>query len=471
MTMRWMKVMFGLGVVVLMPMVMLGQSTPKGSVRVYPSPVGEPLSKRFTVSVEGKDAPVYVAHVCSLLSEKPDVYQQGEAGFASFDIDGTVRVTVTATEKVKTVKILPSSYGIVAKIAGDAVTFTVSKPGQITVEVNGDWNNSLHVFANAFEDAPNLKDPNLIYFGPGRHEIESMHVGSGKTVYIAGGAVIYGKLTSGHVHEPVFSLVGENITLRGRGIIDGSLHVKATAQANMIYAKGEAIEIEGVTLRDSSSWNVPIRQSTNVKVRNIKVFGWQLNSDGVDVVNSQNVDVSDSFLRSFDDLIVVKTSLKGGGISKDVTAERLVLWNEKAHALTVGAELREDAVDTVFSDCDIIHDKGHDWLLRVFNGDSGTVRHLVYDNIRIEEDRRPFSLFIGKTNWSKDEERGHIEDVVFRNIQSPVPEWNHPTQLVGVDAAHEVQGVLFDHVTFGGKPMKAGDVEKNEFVEDVVVKP
>jgi len=466
------------------------------TVRVYPAPPTEPLSQRFKVAVNGLDAPVYIAHVASIgnlparMPRRTDPFDRrdftapylhaanppltdGEAAFAQFDIGGPVQVVVTCPEAVKNAKILPTASGIVPRVMGNQITFSIAKPSQLTLEINGDWNNSLNLFANPFEtNVPNPRDPNVIYFTPGAHTITApMKIPSGKTIYLAGGAVVYGSVGPSGRGATVLDLSGDNITVRGRGVLDGSLIPKTNTGGSLVGAHGNHIRIEGIVLRDACTWNVPIRHSTDVKVWNIKIFGWRGNSDGVDIVNSQNVDVHDSFIRTFDDLVVVKTNDKGGPESRDITAERLVLWNEIAHALSVGAELQENVENVVFSDCDIIHDKGHDWLLRVFNGGSGTVEHLTFENIRIEEDRRPISLWIGRMKFNEGEDVGHIKDVAFRNIQSPPPLLDRPVFLVGFDSEHLVEDVTFENVTFGGQPLKASDIEQDEFVRDVKVRP
>lgn len=449
-------------------------------VRVDPAPSGEPLSTRFTVSVEKENAPVYLATIMALAVEKrgkprpkgtlPDT---GEAGFASFDIAGPVEVTVTCPEPIQTAKLLPSSSGIKPVVSGNSVTFTMTKPGQLTLEVNGDWVNSLELFANPMEtDIPSPTDPNVIYYGPGVHVLESVKVDSGKTVYLAGGAVIYGNVGAGNRGGPVFDLEGSNITLRGRGIIDGSRLLRAIKRPHLIIAHGTNIQVEGVILRNSPSWNFPVRTSEQVSIRNIKIFGWRGNSDGIDICNSRHVEVSDCFLRTYDDLVVIKSDDTTAGETGDITVKNCVLWNELAHALSLGAELRAPVENVLFTNCDIIHDKGVEWDLRVYDCDSSAVKNIVFDNIRIEESRRLFSLWIGKNPYSQQAERGHIDDITFRNITAVLPEHRGPfAALTGFDAEHAVQQVLFDQVRVGGRPLQSSDVKQNAFVQDVSIRP
>jgi hypothetical protein len=380
----------------------------------------------------------------------------------------SVTVTVTCPQAVESMKLLPTSSGIAPVVAGNRVTFTIPKPQPLEMEINGDWVHGLQVFANPIEThAPDPNDPNVIYFGPGLHHIEDLKVGSGKTVYVAGGAVLYGQANQDAHGGAVISLEGDNIVLRGRGVIDGSLCPRHTR--NLIAITGTNVLLEGVILRDSSTWTVPIRHSADVTVDNLKLFGYRGNSDGIDICNSLNVTVERSYLRTMDDLIVVKTPDKDGGESRDIAARQCVLWNELAHALSIGAELRANVENVHFSDCDVIHDKGREWLLRVYHCDDADIHNVDFDNIRIEESRRLISLWIGKAIWSRDAERGHIENVMFKNIRAVGP--NPSVDLKGYDSAHAVRRVRFDNVVINGKPLKLDEVNRSTFVQDVRVRP
>lgn len=448
--------------------------TPRGpdNVRVYPAPAGEELSKDYTVTVEGKDVPVYLAKVApadesrrwKAMDDKVNSASYfDQASFACCDVRGPVRVTVACPRPVRSANVLPTSYRIVPKVEADRLIFILTEPRNLTVEVNGNWVGSLHLFANPFEAAPpRADDPDVLYFGPGVHELRhGLKVGDGKTVYVAGGAVVRGTGKGG----PVISLEGRHVTLRGRGIIDGSLC--PTHSRNLLHVRGSDITVEGVILRDSSTWNLPIRQSDRVTVQNVKVLGYRANSDGIDVCNSRDITIDGCFLRTLDDLIVVKSD-RGQGEVRRVVAKRCVLWNEVAHALSVGAELREDVTDVRFIDCDVIHDKGREWSLRVYHCDAAVVRDVRFEDIRIEESRKLISLWIGKAIWSRDEERGHIQGVIFRNIRATAAAPPR-VELRGFDAGHLVDGVTFQDVRINGKPLTPADVKANEFVKHMTV--
>jgi len=454
---------------------------------VYPAPAGEELSKAFAVKVDGKDCPVYVAKVSprdperrwKAMDDKKNSADYFEtASFATFDMQGTVRVTVTCPEPIRSARVLPTSFKIVPAVQGKTVTLTLAEPRPVVLEVNDDWVGSLHLFANPVEtDAPRPGDPNVIYYGPGVHEISRVVVGDNKTVYVAGGAVVrcvirpdekfsissYSGLKN---YAPSFELRGKNIAFRGRGIVDSG--ACTTHARHPLFVSGSDIAIEGVILRDSSTWTIPIRQSDRVSVRNVKLLGYRANSDGIDICNSRDVTVEGCFIRTLDDLIVVKSD-KGHGPVQRIVARKCVLWNEVAHALSVGAELREDVDDVLFADCDVIHDKGREWSLRVYHCDAATITNVRFENIRIEEARKLLSLWIGKAVWTRDAERGHIRGVTFKNIAAAGEGLR--IEMNGFDAEHAVEGAAFQNVTLNGKPLTPADVKSNAFVKDLRVAP
>jgi len=456
----------------VLPVVATAQSS---NVRAWPMPDGEAASSDFTVEADSVPVFVCLTHVAPADAQlrwkaMDDIAHSGDyyalASFASFDLSGQVKtVRITYREDVKQAKILPTSYGIIPVIEGRNITFPLDHPANLTIECNGDTTSSLHLFANPPEtNIPGASDTNTIYFAPGIHEVtNTIKVASGQTLYLAGGCVLRGTGRNG----PVIEISGSHVALRGRGIIDGSacpIHTR-----NLLYIHGDYVTVEGVILRDSSSWNVPIRQSHRVTLNNVKVFGCRANSDGFDICNSTDVTVDGCFLRTLDDLIVVKSD-RGQGPVHHVVAKNCVLWNQVAHALSVGAELRENVDDVLFINCDVIHDTGREWTLRIYHCDSATISNVRFENIRVEESRKLISLWINKAIWSRDTGRGRIRDVTFLNIQA-VTTQPPRIELAGFDAEHGIDNVLFDQVTINGHPVALSGISTNNFVQHVTVRP
>lgn len=459
---------------------------PKNIVKIYNAPKGIKLSSAYQVLVNGRLVPVYMAKVAAADPERrfkavDDLLHSDEyydtAAFAYFDMQGKVTITVKINQPVKSAKILPASAMINPVIGQNDISFIISKPQNLTVEINGEVFKSLHVFANPIEkDVPSPNDPNVIFFGPGVHDVSGMVIGDNKTVYVAGGAVVrsviganekYGIEPSGlKNYAPGFELRGHHITFRGHGIIDASacsIHAR-----NFVMVHGTDITLDGIILLNSSGWTVPLRQSSNVKVNNIKILSYRANSDGIDICNSRNVTVSNCFIRTNDDLIVVKTEA-GEGKASSIIIQHCVLWNQLANALSLGAELREDVNDVLFTDCDIIHDYSRAWCLRIFHSDASTISNIRFENIRIEEAHQLISLWIGKDVASYGDQHGHISNIIFKDVSVTGSPLN--IDIVGASEQSVIDNVTFKNVLVNGKPLPRDWVKKNPFVRNITVTP
>ncbi|MFG0255388.1 MAG: glycosyl hydrolase family 28 protein, partial [Rhodopirellula sp. JB053] len=407
------------------------------------------------------------------------------AAFASFDFSGEVTVEVTIPDSVTTAKILPASAGIEPNIQGQTVSFSLSSPSKLTIEINGETTRSLHLFANEVEtNVPDPNDPDVIYFGPGTHEVSRLVVRDNQTLYIAGGAIVRTVVdpdeafttnpdTGLRRYAPSIELRGKNIRLRGRGVIDAS--ACPTHARDLLLVNGSDITVSGVTFLDASTWNMPIRRSDRVWVHNVKMISYRANSDGIDICNSRDVTVEDCFLRTLDDLVVIKTD-KGQGVANRILVKRCVLWNQVAHALSIGAEIREDITNVLFADCDVIHDRGREWTLRIFHTDAGKVSDVQFENIRIEESEKLISLWIGQSMWSRDDARGQIQNVFFRDIEATgAPLAIELTCDLGkepqVSDRDRIENILFENVLLNNSPLDENQINASQCVENVIIKP
>lgn len=501
--------------------------------KVYPAPAGEPLSKQFTVQVNGKDCPVYSARV-NPASQKlrikkayignmnravadaqygPDAADAifDLASFAYFDMRIPVEVAVSCPTPIRSAKVLPKSFKIVPVVNGKTLKFSLPEPRLLTIEVNGDWVHSLHLFANPFEtDPPSPDDPNVIYFGPGIHEVRSIGVGAGKTVYIAGGAIVRAVVGPDEKREPAklykegatFALYGKNATLRGRGIIDGS-RCPGLSRVSINLWKSSNMTVEGVIVRDQSIICLPMHGSDHVLIKNLKIIGHRIGSDGIDIYDCHDTTVDGCFVRSGDDLIIVNPNKPPRGTlgASRIVVKDCVLWSDKNRALAIGPELPgADLDDVLFTNCDVIHDKGLNYTLDVLNAGVAHVRNVRFKDIRVEESLNLMSVHVGKCLYSHKEERGRISRVTFENIRArvgprpgfhervgshPKNAWNAvgtvtpqyyfpratPVGLQGFDASHSVEDVTFTNVVINGKPLTHKDVSTNSHVRGVQINP
>ena len=469
----------------------------------WPAPAGEVPSAEFSLAVDGAPVFVYAARVRAeildwegLWSHKPD-WTGEPVGFAIFDITGPVQVTVRPGRAFKSAAVYPARAGIVPAVDGDGVTFTVERPQHLTVILDGMDTSPLHLFIGAPEtDVPRPDDPSVIYFAPGVHEIETLIIPSGATVYLAGGAVVKGVLRAGEQPEHsekwnvdfyngcVLALENvEHVTVRGRGILDGS--AVPHPGRNLIRIHGARdVQVSGITLRDSPNWNVVISQSAQVDVDDVRIISARLNSDGINSVNARDVTISRCFVRNHDDSIAVKATVPDMPC-EHIRVEDCVIWNDWGYALGPTYEMRSPVRDIVYRHCDILSAAGHCLGVRV--GDSQTVSDITFTDIAIADlvtaphrvprkyiPAEPDLLELTLTNdcWSTDVEPGRIRDITVEHITQG---GDHllASHLRGMDAEHGIRGVTFRNIHLAGHPAAADaqalNLHVGEYVEDVAI--
>lgn len=469
-------------------------------IKQYAAPVEETPALDIEVKVDGQPLFVHRARVSAIpFNQVWPGYQrpleQTEiAYFAYWDMATPVQIEITCRDTAEMVRIRPKALGIIPQVRGRMISFTLERPCQLTVEFNG-THQALHLFANPpIESLPSKEEPNILFFGPGVHCPGIIQLASNQTVYIDGEAVVYGAIEGKNV---------ENIRILGRGILDGSKFSRGDFSGIISLRGCSNVLIDGIILRDPCAWTVTPSYCQNVHIRNVKLIGlWRYNADGIDFCNCQNCSLTDSFLRTFDDGVVFKgfPDRPGNGFPlqpvQDILVHRCVFWCDWGRAIEFGAEtVTPEIADIRCEDCDIIHTMHI--ALDIQNGDRAHVHDVLFSNIRIEMDddfTQPLMqkgiddiynppegqrytpllvvLEVRKNYYSKDSERGQIDQIQFRDIV--VTSWQLPaSHLRGHDAQHQVRSVTFENLVVNGQKVSelhAAGITSNEFVKEVDIR-
>ncbi|MBQ7720187.1 MAG: hypothetical protein IJT56_06340 [Clostridia bacterium] len=481
--------------------------------QIIPLPAGEPASELYSVKINGTPAGCSVCRVSAMPFDvvwpghQRPIDQTEEAAFVSVISDGKITVEVKKAAQAGGVRpdsdvtVRPLRFGIKPVIDGDTAKFDLPGPGQYSVEIDG-MHSALTVFVDPPFDFGPKEGPGITYYGPGVHDIGEIRMRSNETVYIDAGAVVYG----GIVAEDA-----SNIRVVGYGILDNSRSVREENHAyvkQMKYPLGNMklfrcvnAEIHGPVFRDSGVWTATMYNCDNVTFDRCKAIGmWRYNSDGFDFVNSANCRVLNSYLRNYDDVIVLK-GLKGWDHRnvENIHVKNCVTWCDWGRNLEIGAETCADEYrNIIFEDCDCIH--GAHIMLDIQNGDRASVHELIFDNIRCEYSKyqtepiyqstedmkyepdtsKPYLPMLMKAHlyrgvWSKDMLYGENKRVTFRNIQVFADDGltMPPSEFSGADDAHWTRGITIENLTFNGRPVTSLDeanVRIGDFAEDILVK-
>ena len=466
-----------------MAFLLAGLFAANAELTVYPAPEGAKLRDSFTVEVrqgqgEWLKVPVYEVMVDNTKERKHFVEK---SSMAFFDFSGTAEIRVTSNARdIHEAKVRPASYAITPAVEGNTLTFSIDRPRLMSVEVNGEIFDNLQLFANPIDrNRPaNIKkftkNKNNIYFGPGYHKLDTLVIGSGKTVYIDGAAVVDGVLEITDA---------ENVRLYGRGL------VYPYRKMGIQVRNSKDVKIDGLFTTQCA-----VGGSRGVEISNVKVmsyYGW---GDGFNIFASSDVHYDGVFARTSDDCTTVYATRKGytGGCT-DILTENAVLWADVAHPFMIGLHGNSQNPDTisnvVYRNIDVLDMQefqvDYQGVFAIITGDNNTVRDVTFDNIRVENFRRGklFDIRIAYNKKYCTAPGVCIENITFKDVTYN-GDRSEMSLIIGYDDVRKVKGVLFDNLVINGEkifdkmPGKPGwyktsdmmNLYIGEHVEDVVFK-
>lgn len=409
-------------------------------------------STRYHVAVNGQPVSAFFASM--------------NLHFASFDLTGEADVEVTienddynradgkkyprAEEFWQGAAVVrPLSRGIQAKTEGRTVSFKITQPGQYAIErpgTGGFEDEVLLLFANPPEhDVPSPTGKDVVWLGPGVHW-QNVTLGSGQTLYLAPGAVLFGGI---NVWD------AENVRIRGRGVVvyygpqsmnvdSGWMNRRDWHPLTTHHVRG--LNVEGVTfVARSRTWTIQLYETFDSVFENIKVvtsIPANLNGDGIDWYGGGRATVRDSFFRTADDCFAVHPAgaaaalrvdrgggahLPGAPVTEvqhargevgDFTIERCVFWPTVANIFRAGWSNQSLTThDVTIRDCDVIHISSHVWLgaadalftaVSPDGSGDGEHRNYLFENIRFDS---PGALLA--VNWPSTT----LRNFTFRDIR------------------------------------------------------
>ena len=519
-------------------------------LKIHSIPETGEKSNIYSVAINGEKAELNFIRVSAMPFNTPwpghqrPLDQTEEAAFVSFESDGEVYFKVNFCEDFSKAVIRPLSKNVEPEIDEDgSIRFTLKETGAYTLELDGS-HNALHIFFNPVRDfkkeaeEDKKKGRKVYYYGEGVHDLGDMEIPSHSTVIVDAGAIVYGSFSSFNA---------EDVKIKGYGIIDGSKEIRTNdtlllpfisnsgtvdqnlytdesalnnlgtyferdkkdlfdkymaetkcLKGNLRFYFCKNVEIEGVIMRDSSTFCLIPARCENVVIDNVKTVGmWRYNSDGIDIFNSSNVIVKNTFLRNFDDCMVIKGIIGWDDKNNEnIIVENSVIWCDWGSALEIGAETNAPEYrNIIYRNCNIIH--GQTAMMRIHHHNYADIHHVLYENINCEytkyqeggiiqesDDQVYFSRpntghpklidlpICSAVIYGRDDKKGITHDISFKNINvykdSRVPE--PVIALSGLNDGHKVENIIFENIVINGKRAESFDDFKynaNTFVHNV----
>jgi hypothetical protein len=379
-----------------------------------------------------------------------------------FDFDGAVQITVKVENiDIDSVIVRPLKYNIEPEIneKEHTVTFYIDTPDSYTVEFNNSVQRAVHIFANEIEDPDDIPDPDdedVYYVGPGEWDIESIVLGDNETLYVSGGAVIHGVVNANYA---------KNVKVCGRGIIDNS-NLEGwkgrTASVPLKFDNCQEVELDGIISLNSNAWCLQLYNTIGGKVDNVKIITARPNGDGMSIQSCKSVEIKNSFVRTWDDALVVKNY---DGNTNNISFSNMQVWTDLAQSMEIGYETNKgqkenSTIENVsFEDITILHNF-HKPVLSIHNADDAAVSGVTYKNIVVEDaqlGRGDGALelidfqIVKNENWSTTENRGTISNVTIDGFTVLDGTEGLKVNFKGYDAEHNISDVTIKGLNIKGE--------------------
>lgn len=405
----------------LLPALLFSQT-----IEVFPAPEGIAASPYFTVRARvGQQLwqSVFVYHSVNSLDSLDGL------SFGIFSFSGNVELEITPLGEKKTLRsaeVRPQNYGLTPRLTNGKIYLTVAKPANFVVELNGDSRQALLVSACPLDKkAPRPTDSNVVYFGPGLHQIgEAYPLKSNTTYYLAGGAYLKGAMRG-------FGTV-ENVRIAGRGILDSGhqlyQHPLKGLRSNILFEDGRNVSIEGITAMQAGNYQVKYQTKVandRFTVDNLKLIGWHPNTDGIHISDMDwkdhptvgnapglRVSIQNSFILANDDAFLISDG------TWQFEARNCVLWdrgNGATFCLSWGGHQPVDWAR--IQDCYVIHKEGKNPVFRANHAGQADIQRASFHNIYVEGDAHTlFGLQTMDHRYDPDSGKGSVHSISFRNI-------------------------------------------------------
>lgn len=385
-------------------------------------------------------------------------------------------------EKPLTVKITPNRefrnfcvrpFGGVCERHGDGIIFELTKPAKLSIEFDGDIFENLFLFAELENsEVPDKNDENVLWFGKGVHDAGVITLKDNQTLYLEGGAWVYGRVVCENA---------KNVKILGNGVLNGKFfehdHHKGGRFQELRFIGCENVTVKDLIILDSPEWTMCFDLCKNVTVDNVKEICYARNSDGIDLTGCCDVVMKNVFFRNFDDCISIKARHYGlSGDCRNILVENCIFWADAAHAMLVGPESSPETQRTfeniVFSDITVLQDieffAVFQGVMSLFCADNAIMRNITFKNIFVDRMDLGRLISINFTTAYAETVGKKIENVHFENIRYDGNEL-YGSRIIAVDSEHTIENVTVKDMYVCGRKQtnENNSFEVSDFVNEL----
>ena len=424
---------------------------------------------------------------------------RSDSGVGYFSLDGktTVRVKV---QNMTSCVVRPLSAGVSVECEDGEAKFIIKSAGNYSIEPNSDAKRAFFLFVSDVEDEK-AESGNVIRFAKGIHTSANDNRISNDTVYLSSHTTVV--FDEGAVVRARFVANGANdITLKGKGIIDGSMFERnastGAVKVPLDFNYCSNLNFEDFSVLDPAGWCVNWYFCKDSEINGVKIITSRSNGDGISLQSCKNIEVKNCFLRTWDDSLVVKnypnfSDKNIEGETKNIRFSDCTIWTDLAQSMEIGYEtIGEVMEDISFTDITVLHNF-HKPVMSIHNANNAVIKNITYDTITVEDASMGYGdagsnnqLFEFVTEYSltwstnhKTTALGRVDGVTVKNVSVVDGNIIMNVRVAGSmdtrtgygNSVHRVDNVTFENVWIHGKSMKSnyGYISVNQYATATVL--
>lgn len=282
-----------------------------------------------------------------------------------------------------------------------------------------------------------IKTKGTVIIPEGKFYTGSLTLGPNMKLYLEEGAEL---IASSNMNEYagksfIFAPESDHLTITGKGSINGNgasffdQHWNYTQRPQpwIVIRDAKNVSISGITLVNSPSHCLVFDFCENVSVDRVTIKNHPKspNTDGIDIVNSKNIVITNCTISTGDDAICIKNkrnskyfedgSLNRSRHTEDILVKNCILESDDA-ALKLGTGSAYHTRNCKFQDITI---KNSRYGIALFMMDGGIYSNINFNNITIETGGRhkdEYGIFVDTHRRDSISEIGTIKNISFKDI-------------------------------------------------------
>lgn len=191
---------------------------------------------------------------------------------------------------------------------------------------------------------------------------------------------------------------------------------------NVIYARGcEDVKLSAFLIYEASIWTVNLENCDGVEIENLVIDNniYVANSDGIDICSSSNVSISDCFIATGDDSVVVKTKT---GAASNITVQNCEIMS-LANNFKIGTETGFDVSGVSVSSCYFFTAEcaGGYAGIAIESADGAHISEVSVSDIVMDNVTSPLLIWLGcrlDEEYGAKNTMGAIDGVTIENIDA-----------------------------------------------------